>query len=90
LNSNPGHFNYFTFIFVSFRESRSLVSWCVGGTCDMTSSDDGYDRSRRPDTDDWGWSDTGWILSGRTIGRLGDAVCSLHHAHEDDEHVFLG
>jgi hypothetical protein len=56
----------------------------------MASSDDGYDRSRRPDTDDWGWLDTGWILSGRTIGRLGDAVCSLRHAHGDDEHVFLG
>jgi hypothetical protein len=56
----------------------------------MASSDDGYDRSRRSDTDDWGWSDTGWILSGRTIGRLGDAVCSLRHAHGDDEHVFLG
>jgi hypothetical protein len=30
------------------------------------------------------------ILNGRTIERSGGAVCSLHYAGEDEEHVFLG
>jgi hypothetical protein len=32
----------------------------------------------------------GWVLSGRTIGRSGDAVCGLYHAHEEEKRVFLG
>jgi hypothetical protein len=30
------------------------------------------------------------VLSGRTIERSGDAVCSLHHARGDEERGFLG
>jgi hypothetical protein len=33
---------------------------------------------------------TGWVLGGRTIEILGDAVCGLHHARRDVEHEFLG
>jgi hypothetical protein len=33
---------------------------------------------------------TGQVLSGRTIKRLGDAVCGLHHARGDEERGFLG
>jgi hypothetical protein len=33
---------------------------------------------------------TGWVLSGQTIGRSGDAVYALHRACGDEEHRFLG
>jgi hypothetical protein len=33
---------------------------------------------------------TSQVLSGRMIGRLGDTVCGLHRAREDEEHMFLG
>jgi hypothetical protein len=33
---------------------------------------------------------TGPVLGGRMIERLGDAVCGLHRAREDEEHMFLG
>jgi hypothetical protein len=33
---------------------------------------------------------TGQVLSGRMIGRSGDAVCSLHRAWGDEERTFLG
>jgi hypothetical protein len=56
----------------------------------MTSSDEDQGRSRRLGAEDRGWSSTGWVLGGRTIERLGDAVCSLHHAQEDEERGFLG
>jgi hypothetical protein len=46
----------FSFIIVSFGESRLLVSWCAGGRCGMTCSDKNRDRSRRPDAEDRGWS----------------------------------
>jgi hypothetical protein len=38
LNSNPGHFSGFIFIFVSFGESCLLVSWCAGGRCGRAGS----------------------------------------------------
>jgi hypothetical protein len=47
---------YFSFIFVSFGESRLLVSLCAGGRCDMTCSDEDRGRSRRPGVEDRGWS----------------------------------
>jgi hypothetical protein len=31
----------------------------------------------------------GRVLGGPTIGRSGDAVCNLHHAHGDEECGFL-
>jgi hypothetical protein len=33
---------------------------------------------------------TGQVLSGRTIGRSGDAVCGLHRARGNEQCVFLG
>jgi hypothetical protein len=33
---------------------------------------------------------TGRVLSGQTIGRSGDAVCSLHRALGDEKRGFLG
>jgi hypothetical protein len=47
---------YFSFIFVSFGESCLLVSWCAGGRCGMTCSDENRGRSRRPGAEDQGWS----------------------------------
>jgi hypothetical protein len=46
----------FSFTFVSFGESSLLVSWCVGGRCSMTCSDEGRGRSRRLGAEDLGWS----------------------------------
>jgi hypothetical protein len=47
---------YFSFIFVSFGESCLLVSWCAGGRCGMTCSNEDRSRSRRPGVEDRGWS----------------------------------
>jgi hypothetical protein len=61
---------YFSFIFVSFGESRLLVSWCAGGRCGMTCNDEDRGRSRRPSTEDRGWlhrSSTRWP-SRREVG----------------------
>jgi hypothetical protein len=80
LNSNPGHFSYFTFIFISCGESCFLVSWCAGDKCDMPDSNEDHGRSRRPGAEGRGWSRIGRILNGWTIERSGDAVCGLHHA----------
>jgi hypothetical protein len=33
---------------------------------------------------------TGRVLGGRIIGRSGDTVCSLYHAHEDEKRQFVG
>jgi hypothetical protein len=53
---NPGYFICFAFIFVSFGESCLLVSKCVSGRCDITDNDEDRGRSRRPGTEDQGWS----------------------------------
>jgi hypothetical protein len=47
---------YFSFTFISFEESRLLVSWCADDMCGMTCSDEDRDRSRRPDAENRGWS----------------------------------
>jgi hypothetical protein len=60
----------FSFIFVSLGELCLLVSWCVGGRCDMTCSNEDSDRSRRPGAEDRGWSHrsgTRWP-GGREVG----------------------
>jgi hypothetical protein len=62
LNSNLGHFDCFTFMFVSCGESCLLIPWCAGGTCDMAGSNEDHDRSRRPNAEDQGWSSTGQVL----------------------------
>jgi hypothetical protein len=46
----------FSFNFVSFGESRLLVSWCAGDRCVITCSDEDRGRSRRPSAEDRGWS----------------------------------
>jgi hypothetical protein len=61
---------YFSFTFVSFEESRLLVSWCACGSCGMVCSDEDRGRSRRPDAEDRGWSHrsgTQWP-GGREVG----------------------
>jgi hypothetical protein len=61
---------YFSFTFVSFGESRLLVSLCVGGRCGMACSDENHGRSKRPSVEDRGWSyrsDTQWS-GGREVG----------------------
>jgi hypothetical protein len=60
----------FSLTFVSFGESRSLVSWCAGDWCDMAYSDEDCGRSRRPGAKDRGWlhrSGTRWP-GGRQVG----------------------
>ncbi len=81
---NPGRLGCFTFIFISFGESRLLVLWCVDGRCDMACSDEGRGRSRRPGAEDKEWSHmsgTQWPVA---------TVCDLHRACGDEEHEFLG
>jgi hypothetical protein len=56
----------------------------------MAGSDEDHGESRRPGVEDRGWSDTGWVLGGRTIGRSGDVVCGLHRARGDEGRMFLG
>jgi hypothetical protein len=79
----------FSFIFVSFGESRLLVSWCAGGRYGMTCSDEGRGRSRRPSAEDREWR-TGRALDGQAVERSGGAVCGLHLTRGDEEHRFLG
>jgi hypothetical protein len=60
----------FSFIFVSFGESRLLVSWCAGGRCGRAYSDEDHGRSRRLSAEDRGWfhrSGTQWP-GGREVG----------------------
>jgi hypothetical protein len=66
-----------------------LVSWCVDDRCDMVGSDEDLGRSMRLGVEDRGWSSTGQVLSGRMIGRSGDAVCVLHRTQGDEERAFL-
>jgi hypothetical protein len=68
-----------------------LVSWCAGGRCGMTCSDEDRGRSRRPHAEDRGWSHisgTRWP-GGREVERSGGAVCGLYRARGDEEHEFL-
>jgi hypothetical protein len=71
---------YFSFIFISFGESRLLVSWCVGGRCGMTCSDEDRGRSMRPSAEDRELSHrsgTQW-LHDREVGwhRVRSALCT--------------
>jgi hypothetical protein len=65
-------------------ETYLLVSWCVGGRCDMVGNDDNWGRSRRLGAEDRGWLGTSRVLSGWMIGRTGDAVCDLHRTRVGD------
>jgi hypothetical protein len=79
----------FSFIFLSFGESRLLVSWCAGSRsawCAATRIMEGVgDLVQRI-----GDGRTGRVLDGRAIERLGCAVCGLHRARGDEERGFLG
>jgi hypothetical protein len=66
-----------------------LVSWCAGGRCGMTGSDENRGKSRKPSAEA-GDGHTGRLLDGWTIGRSGDTVYGLHRARGDDERGFLG
>jgi hypothetical protein len=56
----------------------------------MAGSDEDRGKSRRPGTEDRGWSSIGRVLDGQMIGRSDDVVCGLHRAQEDKERKFLG
>jgi hypothetical protein len=74
----------FCFIFVSFGESRLLISWCAGGRCGMTCSDKDRGRSRIPGAEDQRWSHKSgtWWLSDREVGwrRVRSAPGTWHHS----------
>jgi hypothetical protein len=55
----------------------------------MMSSDEDYGKSRRL-VQRTRYGRTGRIHDGRIIRRSDDAMCDLHHAHEDEERGFLG
>jgi hypothetical protein len=62
-----------------------LVSWCVGGECDMTNNDEDRGRSRRLGAEDRRWLGTSRVLSGWMIGRSGDFVYDPYRTHGWDE-----
>jgi hypothetical protein len=70
---------------IRFGETCFLVSWCVGGECDMADSDENRGRSRRLGAEDWRWSGTSRVLNRWMIGRSGDTMCNLHHTRRWDE-----
>jgi hypothetical protein len=72
------------------EESCLLTLWCAGDRYDMADSDKDRDRRRRSGTEHRRWSNISRILSDRTIGSSGDAVCGLHRVQGDEEHKFLG
>jgi hypothetical protein len=76
---------YFSFIFVSFGESCLLVSWCAGGRCGMTCSNEDRGKSRRLGAEDRDGR-TGQVLGGRVIERSSGVVCGLHRARRDEKH----
>jgi hypothetical protein len=71
---------YFSFTFVSFGESRLLISWCAGSACraamrTVAGIGDLMQRTKG--------GRTGRVLGGQTVERSGDAVCGLHLARGD-------
>jgi hypothetical protein len=72
----------FSFIFVSFGESRLLVSWYADGRCGKTCSDE--DRGRSGDlvqrTVD---GRTGRVLDDRAVERSDGVMCGLHLTRGD-------
>jgi hypothetical protein len=61
---------YFSFILVSFGESRLLVSWCAGGRCGMACNDEGRDRSRRPRVSQSDLKTGGGAMTGGACGTI--------------------
>jgi hypothetical protein len=67
----------------NFRSTifRICIYWCVGGRCAMACNDEDHGRSRRPGTEDRGWShklDTQWSCD-REVGWrcVRSAPCTL-------------
>jgi hypothetical protein len=60
----------FTFIFLSYGESCLLISWCAGGRCGMTYSDEDRSKSRRPAAEHRIWSHRSgtWWSGYREVG----------------------
>jgi hypothetical protein len=56
----------------------------------MTCNNEDHGMSRRPSAEDRGSSSTGRVIGGRTVERLGDAVCGLRCAQGDEMRVSLG
>jgi hypothetical protein len=89
MNSNPGQFICFTFIFVSLENriclSRGVrvagAAW-LAATRIMAGVGDLVQRIR----DDR----TGRVLGCRVIERSGGIICGLHHVRGDEEREFLG
>jgi hypothetical protein len=72
------HLFYLYLCFVG--QSCLLVSWCAGGRCSTTCTDEDRGRSRRPDAEDRGWSHrsgTRWP-SDREVGwrRIRSTLCT--------------
>jgi hypothetical protein len=83
---NLGHFGCFTFIFVSFRESCFLVSWCEGGRCGMVGSDEHHGRSRRPGVEDRdSQAQVGYSLARRSRGRV--TLCVVYTMHMETRSI---
>jgi hypothetical protein len=92
---------YFSFTFVSFRESHLFVSWCAGGRCGMACSDEDHGRNRRPSAEDQGWShrsstrwpgsrEVGWrcVRSAPDMWRLGASSSSWSFLCTVHDHEF--
>jgi hypothetical protein len=89
LNSNPGHFVCFTFIFVHLENhvclSRGVQVAGVAWRAAMRIVAEVGDLEQRIED-----GRIGRVLGGRTIERSGGAVCGLHRARGDKERGFLG
>jgi hypothetical protein len=69
----------FSFIFVSFTESRLLVSWCAGGRGGMVCSDKDHGSSRRFGGGPRMVTQVGYSVARRSRGRVAlCAVCTWH------------
>jgi hypothetical protein len=80
---------YISVILPLFLFVRRIMFACLMVCRWQTGSDEDLGTSRRPGAEDQRWSSIDRVLGGRTIGKLGDAVCGLHRAHGDVEHGFF-
>jgi hypothetical protein len=85
---NLRHFGSFTFILVSYGESRCLSRGLqvAGVACHTTTRIVAVVGDLMQRIKDYC---TGRILGGRAIERSGDAMCGLHRARGDKKREFL-
>jgi hypothetical protein len=89
LNSNSGQFRFVFLLSLSHSENRVCLSRGVqvagaawrAATRIVTGVGDPVQRT--------GDGRTGRVLGGQAIERSSGAMCSLHHAHGDEERGFL-